>query len=95
MRAMTTAMAATIGLGLAVLPGSAQEPSTTGASVAVPTLDASSFRRWFDYIRPNADEQRWRAIPWRPTVWAALVEAQSLDRPILVWAMNGHPMACT
>ena len=46
-------------------------------------------------ILPPAEELAWRKIPWRPTFWEAVVEAQEKEKPILLWAMNGHPLACT
>ena len=46
-------------------------------------------------ILPPDEELAWRKIPWRPTFWEAVVEAQEKDRPVLLWAMNGHPLACT
>jgi len=46
-------------------------------------------------ILPPAEELAWRKIPWRPSFWEAVVEAQEKEKPILLWAMNGHPLACT
>ena len=65
------------------------------AGDAAPVLDAESFPRWLAHLTPAEREQRWTAIPWRASVWPALTEAQAADRPVLVWAMNGHPLACT
>ncbi len=48
-----------------------------------------------DFVLPDKAEQRWRDIPWLPTFWEGVVEAQEEDRPILLWAMNGHPLALT
>ena len=48
-----------------------------------------------DFIRPTPAELRWQEIPWRTTFWDAVQEAQATDKPILAWAMNGHPLACT
>jgi hypothetical protein len=45
-----------------------------------------------DFILPKAEELRWQQIPWRPT-WAEAVAAAKKDnKPIYVWAMNGHPL---
>jgi hypothetical protein len=44
---------------------------------------------------PPATERAWCDVGWRPTLWEAVVEANGSDRPILLWAMNGHPLACT
>ncbi len=47
-----------------------------------------------DHVVPAKDELKWLDIGWRPTLWDAMVEAQKDDKPILIWAMNGHPLAC-
>ena len=44
-------------------------------------------------LRPS--EERWREIPWRPSLAAALDEARKKDKPILLWMMNGHPCGMT
>lgn len=64
-------------------------------AAAGPELNEETFARWRAYIPPAPDEARWLEIPWRATYWEAVVEAQRTDRPILLWAMNGHPLACT
>jgi hypothetical protein len=58
-------------------------------------LTPATFERVRDAIVPSPEELRWTAIPWRPTLWDALVEATGKEKPILLWAMNGHPLACT
>ena len=58
-------------------------------------LSDRTYTRWRDHIRPRPEELAWQTVPWRSTFWDAVVEAQRQDRPILVWAMNGHPLACT
>jgi len=44
-------------------------------------------------IVPSAEERRWLEIPWHVTLGAAVAEARRLDRPVLLYAMNGHPLA--
>lgn len=46
-------------------------------------------------ILPAADELEFAAIPWRSQFRAAVAEANRLDRPVLLWAMNGHPLGQT
>ncbi|MGQ0614936.1 MAG: hypothetical protein ACT4PV_14470 [Planctomycetaceae bacterium] len=46
-------------------------------------------------VLPSAEELAFTAIGWRASFWEAVVEAHKADRPILLWAMNGHPLACT
>ncbi len=62
---------------------------------AAPDLNEGTFAKWRDYIRPSERELRWLKIPWRAAVWPAVLEAQQTDKPLLIWAMNGHPLACT
>ncbi|CAN5197016.1 hypothetical protein BH10CYA1_BH10CYA1_48740 [soil metagenome] len=44
---------------------------------------------------PTKDEDRWLTIPWRTNLMKARLEAQSLNRPMFLWIMNGNPMGCT
>ena len=37
----------------------------------------------------------WKTIPWRPSFSEAIKEARKADKPILLWAMNGHPCGMT
>jgi hypothetical protein len=67
----------------------------TSVATAPPVPDEASFARWRDFIRPTPAETRWQEIPWRTAFWDGVTEAQKNDRPLLVWAMNGHPLACT
>ena len=40
-------------------------------------------------------EEPWRTIPWE----TSLIEAQNIaareNKPLFIWAMDGHPLACT
>ncbi len=58
-------------------------------------LDEESIARWRDIIRPTSEELRWQEIPWRPSFGEGVLEAQAKELPLLLWAMNGHPLACT
>jgi hypothetical protein len=67
----------------------------TASVTAPPDLNDENFARWRDFIRPTKAECQWAEIPWRASFWEGVLEAQQKDRPLLVWAMNGHPLACT
>jgi hypothetical protein len=58
-------------------------------------LSDTSYTKLRDQVRPNATELAWQKIPWRPSVWDGIVEGQTSDKPILIWMLNGHPLACT
>ena len=60
-----------------------------------PELNDQTFTQWRDHIRPKAEELRWQTVPWHSTFWSAVIEAQQREKPILLWTMNGHPLACT
>ncbi len=47
------------------------------------------------HILPKPAELKWTGIPWRATYWEGVIDAQKADKPILLWAMNGHALACT
>ncbi len=59
------------------------------------TLNERTYATWRDHIRPRPAEVNWQEVPWRATLWDAVVEGQRQEKPILLWAMNGHPLACT
>ena len=58
-------------------------------------LSDQTFAALRDHILPRPEELRWQEIPWRTTFWEAVQEAQAAEKPILLWAMNGHPLALT
>jgi hypothetical protein len=62
---------------------------------AAAQLGDHTLDRWLDFVRPSRQELAWQEIPWRPALWPAVIEARQADKPLLIWAMNGHPMACT
>lgn len=73
-----------------------QEPPPIAAPVdPVPVLEQATFAGHWREVVPSDDELRWREIPWLGTLADAVVQAQAADKPILLWAMNGHPLACT
>ena len=59
------------------------------------TLAPDSLDRWLTYLLPGEDEVAWLEIPWRATLWEAVRVAHEQQRPVLLWAMNGHPLGCT
>lgn len=67
----------------------AEDPSSD-LTLTRANLDALHAR-----IVPQDQDQDFLAIPWRAALWPALEEARGLDRPVLLWAMNGHPLGCT
>ena len=60
-----------------------------------PELTDRSYARLRDYVLPDKEEDRWRQVDWKSSYWDAVVEAQKAKKPILLWAMNGHPLGHT
>ncbi len=45
-------------------------------------------------LQPGKDAI-WRSIPWKLSVLEARAAAFKQDKPIFIWAMDGHPLGCT
>lgn len=58
-------------------------------------LNDKTFTEWRDRIRPKKEERGIETIDWHATFWDGVIAAQKEDKPILLYAMNGHPLACT
>jgi len=56
-----------------------------------PKITNANLDEWLKFIRPSAQESAWRKIRWHHSLSEAATEAKKLQRPILLWAMNGHP----
>ncbi len=78
--------------GLALLLGAA---ASAAAQDGPPNLDEASYKQWIDFIIPSAEENKWEKVGWRTEFAAAAQEAKALQRPVLLWAMNGHPCGLT
>ena len=68
-----------------------------GLSAADPPgeLTDKTLAEWRDRIRPKTADLCYKTVDWLPTFWDGVMAAQKADKPILLWAMNGHPLACT
>ena len=58
-------------------------------------LNEETYVMWRDYIQPTEQELAWSSIPWRSSFQEGLIEAAAKQTPMLLWAMNGHPLGCT
>ena len=61
---------------------------------AIPPIEPAQFDPLFDYVRPDARDQRWTAIPWEADLWEARRRSAAENRPLFIWAMNGNPLGC-
>lgn len=90
-----------VGLSFGLVAGvcSAQQDHAGQALVAPDqaphhALSAKSFDRWSRYIRPSEVEACWSDVAWRQSFREGVRDSQIEGKPVLLWAMNGHPMGC-
>jgi hypothetical protein len=79
-------------LCLLVLLCQGKAPQKPAAAWPPPVLDEKSYKKWSEFIRPSADELKWKKIPWRTDLVAAVAEGKALNRPILLWSDQGNPL---
>ena len=51
--------------------------------------------QWRAHLRPASDELAFEKIDWMPDFAQGLRRADAEQKPLLLWAMNGHPLGCT
>lgn len=64
-----------------------------GPDAPIPTIENSS--AWRAHILPSAAEVQHEEIPWLTEFGEGVLQGDSQGKPILLWAMNGHPLGCT
>ena len=57
-------------------------------------ITPEQFKQLQTVIKPAPTEDRWARIPWMTDLWEARRRAAAEGKPILVWEMDGHPLAC-
>ena len=86
-------------IGHALLALLAQDVPARGVAsvnaLPLPELSVADVPRWRDHVRPSTDELAFEEIDWLPSLAEGLVRANAEARPLLLWAMNGHPLGCT
>jgi len=58
------------------------------------SLTAGDFETLHRQLQPSGDEA-WRTIPWKTSLLDAQAVAAAGNKPIFIWAMDGHPLGCT
>lgn len=64
---------------------------TNGVRWSHPQLSDRNYLEWSRFIRPTANDLEWQKVRWHTELAVAAEEASRLQRPILLWTMNGHP----
>jgi hypothetical protein len=57
-------------------------------------ITAEQFKQLQTAVKPASTEDKWAKIPWMTDLWEARRRAAEQGKPILVWEMDGHPLAC-
>jgi hypothetical protein len=57
-------------------------------------LTVDEFQTLHAQLQPVKDEA-WRTIPWKVSLVEAQAAAARENKPIFIWAMDGHPLGCT
>jgi hypothetical protein len=72
------------------------EPATNQILAAVESgIDTEpQFRLVADFVKASDEDEKWRTIPWIPSLWEGLQVANEKQKPMFIWAMNGDPLGC-
>jgi len=58
-------------------------------------INSENIANWKKGILPSKQESKFLELPWLQTFADGIREADRLEKPLLLWTMNGHPMGCT
>lgn len=50
---------------------------------------------WREHLLPGSAERGFESIEWRDDFASGVIASAEAQRPLLFWAMNGHPLGCT
>ena len=57
-------------------------------------ISEEKFQELLSMLQPS-DDEIWRSIPWTTSVLDAQRISCDEQKPIFIWAMDGHPLGCT
>ena len=63
-------------------------------ATGIPRLDEARFAELQRQLTPDP-RAPWRTIPWQTSLLRAQRLAAAQDKPMFIWAMDGHPLGCT
>jgi hypothetical protein len=72
-----------------------QSDAEIAAGLRLPYVSITEFEKWRNFVRPTKDEASYQAVDWIPTFAGGLHASAEQNKPLLFWAMNGHPLGCT
>lgn len=59
-----------------------------------PALTLDTFDTLFAQCLPKPQAERWTEIAWETELWPARQRSAQENKPLFLWAMNGHPIGC-
>ena len=68
--------------------------SVVTTSAVAQELTEAEFQELHAELQPD-NSALWRTIPWKISVLSAQQIASDEQKPIFIWAMDGHPLGCT
>jgi len=68
---------------------------TLPCQFVVPLPTQGNSLAWRQHILPSPNELEYEKIPWIDSFAEGLLAANAQQKPLLFWAMNGHPLGCT
>ena len=78
-----------------LVPARAMPMNQIPTQTEIAVLLQRDVTRWRQAIEPDAAETGYLRISWRATFLNAMREAKQQDKPVMLFIMNGHPLACT
>lgn len=76
-----------------ILPVFALLLSCGPMAVGADTLTAENWQDLHAELQPG--DEPWRTIPWKIALLDAQQTAAKENKPLFIWAMDGHPLGCT
>lgn len=80
---------------LFVAPLHASVQEELARKLSLPELSQLDLPRWRTFIRPTEKELGYEGIRWLPDLASGIRRSEAEQKPLLFWAMNGHPLGCT
>lgn len=86
---------------LSIPPLSSPQDSAWKAEAAaakeldLPKVDDANLIDWRNHLQPRPEELSFEEIPWIASFAEGVRAAEEAQKPLLFWAMNGHPLGCT
>ena len=68
---------------------------TPRVSAQLPELSLQTLEAYQQAIEPTGNETNFLKINWYSQLRESVSKAYQSDKPLLIYMMNGHPLACT